>query len=140
MSLRRFLGLGSSCLVALVCALATSSKAFATPTPIIKTTCIWVGDDGELLKQKCQIFGNSSAGSGTSFSLAWEDGMKTVIRANPNSRQFTTAESKRNVELHGTFEFSRMGLPRQIHIDGLGIIVVTYKNYSVSRDYEAFGK
>jgi hypothetical protein len=120
--------------------LVLSLPALATPTPIVNTTCIWSGNDGTLEKQKCKIFGNSSAGSGTSFYLKWEDGMKTVVHAEPQSRQFMTPESKKKVELHGTFDFGRMGLPRQIHIDGLGIIVITYQNYSSSNKYSDFDR
>ena len=119
---------------------ALQAPALATPTRIVETTCIWSGNDGTLFKQKCKIFGNSSAGYGTTFSLKWEDGMETIVRAEPNSRQFTMRDSKKKVELHGTFVFERMGLPRQIHIDGLGITFITYQNQSVSKDYANFKK
>jgi hypothetical protein len=140
MNFSKLLGIGCGGWIACMGTLATTIPASATPTPIVETTCVWIGDNGDLFKQKCKIFGNSSAGSGTVFKIAWADGMKTSVRAKPNASQFTTDESKRKVELHGTFEFSRMDLPRQIHLDGLGIIVVTYQDYSVSRDYESFDK
>lgn len=127
-------------LVLVFSSLALTSSASATPTPIVNTTCVWSGNDGSLMKQKCKIFGNSSAGAGTSFYLKWEDGLKTVVRAAPGSTQFMTPESKKKVELHGTFEFERMGLPRQIHIDGLGIILITYQNYSSSKNYSDFDR
>jgi hypothetical protein len=122
-----------------LCTVAIAAPAFATPTRIVNTTCIWSGDDGTMMKQKCKIFGNSSWGGGTSFYLKWEDGLKTVVHAETNSTQYMTPESKKNVELHGKFEFGRMGLPRQIHIEGLGIIFITYQDYYDSDDYKGFG-
>jgi hypothetical protein len=118
--------------------IAIASPAFATPTRIINTTCIWSGDDGTMMKQKCKIYGNSSWSGGTSFHLKWEDGVKTVVHAETNSTQYITPESKKDVELHGEFVFGRMGLPRQIHIEGLGITFITYQDYYESKDYESF--
>ncbi|MBE9031806.1 hypothetical protein IQ266_18895 [filamentous cyanobacterium LEGE 11480] len=129
-----FKALFLSC-VPLLFSVITAQQSTATPTRVLKTDCIWSGNNGKLFKQKCSIYGNSSAGFGTTFRLTWEDGLKTVIHAKPGDSQFLTPESKRRVETHGTFEFDRMLLPRQIHIEGLGLIVVTYKDYSVSRKY-----
>ena len=112
-----------------------SSPAKATPTPVVETTCIWSGNDGSLMKQKCRIFGNSSAGFGSGFYITWEDGMKTTIRDSSSSGNFITPDSKKKVEIYGEFIIGRMALPRQIHIDGLGIVVITYQNYFTSKNY-----
>ena len=110
-----------------------ATPAIATPSPTVETTCIWSPDKGELLEQGCKIYANSSAGAGSSIYLTWDDGLETVIRSRPGSDVYRTPESGLLAETHGTFVIGRTGLPRQIHIDGLGIIVITYRNYRVVR-------
>ena len=122
---------------AIALTLGCALPAQATPTPIIETTCKWKGFDGSTLYQKCKIFGNSSAGAGTSFHIRWEDGMKTMVRASARSTQFKT-ESGRPAQIFGTYTFSRMGMPKRIQLEKLGNIYIDYDDYLTSTDYENF--
>ena len=103
-------------------------SAIATPTPILRANCIWSGDDGSLIKQTCQLVGNSSAGSGTGFYINWEDGVTTNIRDLRNSGNYISLPSGESAQLQGDYVFNRMSFPRQITIEGKGIISIIYDN------------
>jgi hypothetical protein len=107
-------------------AFSIHSSANATPTGILRASCVWSGDDGSLLRQTCELVGNSSAGSGTSFYITWEDGTKTRLVKRPSAESFVSLPSGERTQIHGSYSFDRMGFPRQIVIEGKGTITVIY--------------
>jgi hypothetical protein len=120
--------IGLSYYVAVCATLLIHPSANATPTPVLSASCIWSGDDGLLFRQSCQLVGNSSAGSGTVFSITWEDGVSTRIRDRFNTGNFVSLPSEEKVWIYGEYEFGRMLFPRQITIEGKGTIHITYEN------------
>jgi hypothetical protein len=114
------------CALAVLGAIVTATPVRAISMGEIATNCVWIGNNGELTKQECSIHGDSSAGQGTTFRIQWADGMTTTIKAAPGSSRFSTGT--RMAELHGNLVYGRAGFPRQIHLKGLGIIVLTYEN------------
>lgn len=127
MNLNNFMRLSQS-FATVLATLSIHTFAIATPTPILRANCIWSGDDGSLIKQTCQLVGNSSAGSGTGFYITWEDGVRTKIWDLRNSGNYISLPSGESAQLQGEYDFGRMGFPRQITIEGKGTISIIYDN------------
>jgi hypothetical protein len=125
MKRNKFVGLSQLFAVVLI-VLSIHSSANATPTRILRANCVWSGDDGSLIRQTCELVGNSSAGSGTSFSIFWEDGITTRLWDQRNSGNYVSVPSGEIAQLHGEYDFSRMIFPRQVTIEGKGTITIIY--------------
>jgi hypothetical protein len=125
MKWNKFVGL-SPLISGFLAVLSIHASASATPTRVLKANCVWSGDDGSLIRQTCELVGNSSAGSGTSFSISWEDGVTTRLWDRRNSGNFVSMPSEEIVRLHGEYSFSRMLFPRQVIIEGKGTIMIVY--------------
>jgi hypothetical protein len=115
--------------------LFSANTAFATPTKIINTTCIWNSQKGEFIKQSCKVWSNSSAGAGTYFFIKWADGVETQIHSSGNSGYYVSRPSGRAATLHGSHPFDRTSFPKQIHITGFGTIEILYENFFITGWY-----
>lgn len=104
----------------------TAAPSWATATSPIEATCTWHSIKGEHMKQPCRIVGNSSAGSGTSYIITWEDGVQTVISSRGTG--FVNLQTGKPVKLQGEFVRERMGFPKRLQIEGLGEITIAPHN------------
>ncbi|MFM2432931.1 MAG: hypothetical protein RLZZ511_4145 [Cyanobacteriota bacterium] len=127
-------------LIGVTAAFTAVQPASAIGARSVDTDCLWIGEDGEKVHQRCVISADVSAGSGLFFRLEWADGTKTVIHSAPNTSSFVTPESNRKVQALGRFDAGRMHFPRQIKIQGLGTVMLRYENFAKSNVYCQYDK
>jgi hypothetical protein len=103
--------------------LTAVQPAIATSTEPIQARCIWIEHGKQPIQQTCTVTGNSG-GTGAGFIISWQDGLKTKIWCAIDGG--CKSEGSRKADLFNQVERSRMGFPRAIVLEDLGVITIDY--------------